>query len=332
MKNVLKLAVLILSLGLFACSSNSKKLIEWVGKNKGSQFSNEKAKELNSLFGSPVDTIHGGDYYIEAYSPALFLGPGFEPQEGKRLYDEAISSREIFFKHWEDYMNKTGQEQGLTQNKFSDMNSHWNEYTTAETEFREKFENLYNQKSKNTKFTLRDYFESIKKIYPNKSNTEYVDLLKKLNIRGVDDSYFDNLFKTTYVYQIDKSTSYKKYMGKEKEDIVDFDIWTKREIIVNEKGIIEESSGSNYCITDDSKKMLMNKIVGIKMVAKIGSINGSIIYNSNGTYHYTNNMFEGTDKEGNWRINCDGEIEATNQESNAIIVKKGVRVGETTYQ
>ena len=131
---------------------------------------------------------------------------------------------------------------------------------------------------------------------------------------------------------VEKSTSYKRFMGKQKTNIVDFKVKVFNDVIVSKEGKILPSSGSSYKITEDSKKDLEKRIVGVDWVYKSGGkIIAAIKYSKDGTYRYTTSMFGGISKQGNWYINNDGGIDATNQDQEVKIVNSGIQFGETVY-
>ena len=121
-------------------------------------------------------------------------------------------------------------------------------------------------------------------------------------------------------------------MRKEKEDIKDFKIEVSKEIEVLKDGTIKMTPGSSYRITDESRNELKKMIVGVDWVYKTGNnLIAAIKYSDDGTYRYSTKMFGGISKQGTWRINNDGEIDASNQDGVIKITNSGIRIGSTVY-
>lgn len=322
----------IIVLSFMGCSSGEKTFIKWVQQNQGKKLTPELMEDITKKFGAPTDTTRSSDIVIEDFNKALFLGPVYETEEGKKLYQEVNTGWNSFYTYWESYMNKTGEEQDLGESGFSSANEHWNEFTSAKDAFFEKYENIYNAKAKNQKVTLGEFFSSYQKKYPTLTINQCIDSIKNFGFAGIHESYIENLLVTNYSFLVEKSVSYKKFMEKNKENIKDFKINILNEFIVLGDGTIKESSGSSYIITDDSRKEFQKLVSDVDWVYKTGeTLYGAIKFSKDGTYRYSTRMFGGISKQGQWWINNDGEIEATNQDSNIQITNSGLRIGETLY-
>lgn len=334
MKRLTTLVSLLIIVALSGCSKSSEDFNKWIREHKGKKFTAELMQELISTYGNPIDSSSGSDVEVRGFDNAFFLGPAFETEEGKRLYQEAEAEWDRLYAYWTEKMNRSGEEQGISSEfYFSDMNNNWSDWVTARDEYYNKYANLYNEKASINSFTLGEFLKAYQKKYPELSMTQCIDSIKSFKFAGVGEMELANIQNKTYSFSVEKSVSYKRTFGKEKEDIKDFEVDLTSELTILGDGTIGDVSyGTSYCITEDSKNDLKKKVIGDWVYKSGGEVVGAFKFNEDGTYRMSNNMFGGMSKEGKWSINCSGEIDATKQNTNLTLTEDGLSVGETTYK
>jgi hypothetical protein len=323
---------------LYSCSSGSKEFLKLSSENDGKMFTVEFMDKLISEFGTPVDTTIKGDYENNGWSYALFLGPDFDAEKGKELFYMAKKENDSLSKWFYKHMQETGDQQGLNgDQRYSDLNS---EYANSKKifidDFDKKWMTIYFDKGGREKLKFSELIFAYQNKFPNLNLDQCIDSLKKLPVNFNTPEDF-NIRDTVFAFRIDKSVSYKKALGDERynkgDDIKDFNIWTNSTITKLSNGKVQQSLGTTYGLTEDSKSMLEN-IVICEWIYRDNSkeIVAKLNYFKNGTYTYSTTMFGGMNKRGNWRINFDGEIESTNQDGNMKITNTGIRIGSTIYK
>jgi hypothetical protein len=286
------------------------------------------------------------------WSYTLFLGPDFDSEKGKELFYTAKAEQDSLSKWFYKHMKETGDEQGLKGNeRYSDLNLEYNNSTKIFIEdFYKKWETIYFEKGGRKTLKFSELVNSYHKKFPDLNLNQCIDSLTETgkNTFGVQykTEYYGkprelnfNTRDTGFLFLTEKSVSYKKIFGADSpnkgDDYKDFKIYLTSVVYKLSNGIIDmpiADVNATYGITEDSKIEFENILIGEwvyrdysqKIVAKLN-------YFKNGSYTYSTSLFGGINKEGNWKINRDGEIVSTNQDGNVTITNSGIIVGSTIY-
>ena len=310
---------------LGACSNGSEDFTNWIIENQGKPMSPELMEDLISEFGTPLDTLRGEDVEIEFYSSYLFLGPHLGVEEGKALFEqERMENAKLFA----DYT-------ALCAESTSELNSnclYYEEFKNLLIQKNEKYAALYDSISKKQKTTMGTFLAGYKAKFPGLTEEQYLDSLRAFELPGISDYQIDQFKETRYSFISQASVSYASVFGgsSSSDDDRDFKVDVYNDIVVLENGTIssETPNGSAYCITDDSKEELENHLVGT-WEFESGGTSASYTINEDGTFSFTSSLFD-IYKEGQWWINCSGELE-NSYGDNLEITNSGILAGETLY-
>lgn len=347
---------LTICLGLFSCKNGSDSFTEWIKKNQGQKFTPDRMNELISKYSTPTDSLIASTDTVLGFNIYYFNGPFFDATESKQIIDLANKEWydiDIFYRN---YQNSTTTDQAINvdpiasdeetptepkpnsnelfldeNHTYRDMSYNGEEHKKAQSSYQEKYEKLYQERAKGKKFTLGEMLLAYQNKYPKLSKKDCIDSLKSFHLSSTGS--IDNIGKKIYSFRVEKSTSYKRTF-EIKSDIEDFKVDVISDIVIAEDGTIApyESMPVSYCITDDSKKDLSEKIMRYDWVYETaGDLIGAIKFNSDGTYSMSNKLFGGNHKEGTWSISCSGDIYASNN-SSFTLTKDGIKVGETIYK
>jgi hypothetical protein len=331
MKNLIvdsfKNLLILMSIGMFliSCTPDDQKFTNWIMENQGKEFTPELMDELVSEFGEPIDTIRGEDAELMVYSTYLFYGPYFTLELGDSLHkQERKEYDELFSKYT-----------SLCQESNSSLDSNcpvWQEFMTTLDAHDAKYISIYENGSGEKTTTLGAFLTAYKSKFPGLAEDEYLKRLRTSYFKGITDVQIDEIKTTRYQFIGQSSVSYASIHDEEQSEYSprDFKVDIFKEIIVLGDGTIssELPLGTEYCITDDSKKELEDHMIGTWRFES-GGTNASFTFNSDGTYQYASSLFN-INEEGKWWINCTGELE--NSKGNIhVITNKGILAGETLY-
>lgn len=359
-RNILLCMLIIVN--LISCKDGSDSFRDWIKKNQGQKFTSEKMSELIAAYGNPTDSSNAASDTVIGFNINYFYGPNFDATESKQIIEIASKEWNDIDAFYKNYQNTTTNDQGTSEDQattgdqvagdeqssleqkspseqlfidendtYRDMSYNGEEHKKAITAFNKKYEKLYQERTKGKTFTLGEMLTSYQNKFPKLSRKDCIDSLKTFNLSS--NGNVSDIGKKIYSFCVDKSVSYKRTF-EIKSDIEDFKVKIFSDIVISEDGTIApyESMADGYCITDDSKKDLSEKIMRYDWVYESsGDLIGAIKFNSDGTYSMSNKLFGGNHKEGTWSISCSGDIEASNN-SSFTLTKDGIKIGETLYK
>jgi hypothetical protein len=353
---------LTIAISLISCKDGSDSFSNWIKKNQGQKFTTEKMNELIAAYGNPTDSSNAASDTVIGFNINYFYGPFFDATESKQIIEIASKEWNDIDALYRNYENRSTTDQGTSEDQsttddqiasdeqslneqkspseqlfidenytYRDMSYNGEEHKKSIAAYNEKYEKLYQDRTNGKTFTLGEMLASYQKKFPKLTKKDCLDSLKTFNLQSTGN--VGDIGKKIYTFCVDKSVSYKRTF-EIKSDIQDFKVKIFSDIVIAEDGTIApyESMADGYCITDESKKDLSEKIMRYDWVYESGgSLIGAIKFNSDGTYSMSNKLFGGNHKEGNWGISCSGDIEASNN-SSFTLTKDGIKIGQTLYK